>query len=95
MFIVTEYAALNYTSAVAFYITSSNAINDRFFRSIRISIMKLYPAKGNHCNHHVIRESPPLFENQIMAWVYIRSITRSTNETKKLDFVSQNWPMEN
>ena len=25
-----------------------------------------------------IRESPPQFENQIMAWVYVSSITRST-----------------
>ena len=39
-----------------------------------------------------IRESPPQFENRIMARVYVRSITRST---KKLHFVSRNWSMEN
>ena len=36
-----------------------------------------------------IQESPPQFENQIMAWVYVRSIC-----TKKLHFVSRNWCME-
>ena len=28
--------------------------------------------------HYIIRESPPQFENRIMARVYVRSITRST-----------------
>ena len=28
--------------------------------------------------HSIIRESPPKFENRIMAKVYVRSITRST-----------------
>ena len=42
----------------------------------------------------IICESPPQFENRIMARVYVRSITRSTLY-KKLHFVSQNWRMEN
>ena len=41
-----------------------------------------------------IRESPPIFENRIMARVYARSITRSTMY-QKLHFVSRNWRMEN
>ena len=28
--------------------------------------------------HSCIWESPPQFENRMMAWVYVRSITRST-----------------
>ena len=28
--------------------------------------------------HNTIRESSPQFENQIMGWVYVRSITRNT-----------------
>ena len=42
----------------------------------------------------VIQENPPQFENQIMAWVYIRSITRSTNLYQKAPFFSRNWLME-
>ena len=35
-----------------------------------------------------IRESPPQFENRIMAQVYVRSITRSTVCTKKLNLLA-------
>ena len=40
-----------------------------------------------------IRESPPQFENRIMAWVYVRSITRSTM-CQKPPFVSRKWRMK-
>ena len=45
-------------------------------------------------HQNIIRESPPQFESQIMARVYIRSITRILC-AKKLHFVSRNWRMEN
>ena len=41
-----------------------------------------------------IRESPPSFENRIMARVYIGAL-RVGLCTKKLHFVSLNWRMEN
>ena len=41
-----------------------------------------------------IRESPPQFENRIMAQVYVSS-TSVVLCTKKLHFDSRNWPMEN
>ena len=45
-----------------------------------------------HKNKWDIRESPPQFENRIMARVYVRRIMRRTNTvlcTKKRQFVSQ------
>ena len=38
-----------------------------------------------------IRESPPQLENRIMARVYLPVVLC----TKKLHFVSRNWPIEN
>ena len=37
------------------------------------------------------RESPAQFENQIKPQVYVRRITRSTLNVKKLHFIRRNW----
>ena len=47
---------------------------------------------NSHGGYHTIRENPQQFENQIMAQVYVSSITRSTIYQ---NFVSPNWCMEN
>ena len=52
------------------------------------------PSRSNWIGPIAIRESPPQFENRIMARVYVRSIMRSTMY-QKAPFCRRKWRSDN